>query len=83
MYKCIQWTPIIVYLISLLKDINSAWKVFIYLSVLHVSAKLDNVFVLQTMDIVPSKIQWLQHLMDKIYVALDFIPAPRQIVSFI
>lgn len=58
MYKCIQWTPIIVYLISLLKDINSAWKVFIY--------KLDNVFVLQTMDIVPSKIQWLQHLMDKI-----------------
>lgn len=81
MYKCIQWTPIIVYLISLLKDINSAWKVFIYLSVLHVSAKLDNVFVLQTMDIVPSKIQWL----DKIKVALDFIPAPRQIVhvSFI
>lgn len=50
MYKCIQWTPIIVNLISLLKDINSAWKVFIYLWVLHVSAKLDNVFVLQTMD---------------------------------
>lgn len=70
-------------LISLLKDINSAWKVFIYLSVVQVSAKLGNAFVLQTMGIVPSKIQWLQHLMDKVYVALDFIPAPRQIVSFI